>query len=104
MSQLEILRSAATNKLIELKNFIEEVDSRLNKEDHFYLSKIVEELKYHGIGDEGIELFQAMCSTAYQMNGIGERWQAILLVLFAAEYADNSDQNDSDFETGHWGY
>jgi hypothetical protein len=52
MSQLEILRSAATNKLIELKNFIEEVDSRLNKEDHFYLSKIVEELKYHGIGEQ----------------------------------------------------
>lgn len=106
MSHLERIRSKVATKLEELKALIEEIDRELNAEDHFYLSQTVESMKFYGTGDEGIELFQSTCTTAYQMNGIGEKWQAILLVLFAAEQADNSvewKEDDNDFEYGQWG-
>lgn len=91
----------------DISSLRKEIESfHKSQKDHFYLKKIVENLHYYGTGDEGVELFRSTCSLAYQMYGIGETWQAVLLVSFACEQAEASKEyaDDSDYEKGHWGY
>lgn len=97
--------------LDQLKAEIEQFHCEQIANNHFYLQELVEGAKFYGTGDEGVELFQATCSLAYQQYGMGETWLAVLLVKDALEQAEASrewcEENDwdmSDYENGHWGY
>lgn len=86
-----------------------EIEIYLKDKDTFHLGQLAESLVYYGTGDEGVELFQSTLATAYQMYGIGEAWQAALLVFFAKQMSDNSlgwaieNGCTDDFENGEWG-
>jgi alpha/beta superfamily hydrolase len=91
----------------DLQNEIEKSHVEQIKADHFYLSKVVENLKYYWGEDEGTELFVQTCRLAYMMYGIGETWQAVLLVSWAkqqAEESENYKEDENEFVMGVWGY
>lgn len=97
-----------SNKIVEdIKKRITIKESKV-KSVNKPISERINELKYYGTGDEGIELFRATCSLCYQMNGLGTKEQVETLYKWAKEHADASlawaDEDPEDFEYGNWDY
>lgn len=72
---------------------------------------LIDELEFHGTGDETYEMFQATCQLCYLMAGVGDMDKATTLAYWAREQADASREfcvgwyPDGDYEKakGHFG-